>query len=358
MPGLNQGKLLADTVFNRMQNPESQVNRAAALPTIRNLSKSQVAVFALKLAVTAVCFWYLLHHVDVAELRRTLPGLDVRWALLAICLLLLQIPLLGLRWLQIAKTLRMRGKQLTFVWMSIATAIGQFFGQILPVVAGDGVRVWFLAHFGNDWRDATISVVIDRCVGIGLLLTFSFAILLLPSSFGAFGQERDGVAAVIGGIVALGLVCLFASAALSPLLRKWKYGRWFDRFFSGARAAMFGSRSAAILVVGCLVHLLTIAAVWSLGRAQGLALSPADAAVLFAVMVGVALVPFTVGGWGLRELAVVSLFGNYGLSPERALIFSMYFGFASIVVSLPGALAWLGFLFSPSQQGSGLDPQV
>jgi uncharacterized membrane protein YbhN (UPF0104 family) len=57
----------------------------------------------------------------------------------------------------------------------------------------------------------------------------------------------------------------------------------------------------------------------SLGRAQGLALSPTDAAVLFAVMIGVALVPFTVGGWGLRELAVVSLFGNYGLSPERAL---------------------------------------
>jgi glycosyltransferase 2 family protein len=87
-------------------------------------------------------------------------------------------------------------------------------------------------------------------------------------------------------------------------------------------------------------------------------LSPADAAVLFAVMIGVALVPFTVGGWGLRELAVVTLFGNYGLSPERALVFSMYFGLTSILASLPGVLAWLGFMFAPSQQASGLDPQV
>src|SRR5262249_13189575 len=307
------------------RNEHSQLSREPAPPTIGNLSKSQIAVFAFKIAATLACFWYLFRHIDVVELRRTLPGLDARWAMLAIGLLLSQIPLLGLRWLQIAKTLRMRGRQLTFAWMSVATAIGQFFGQILPVIAGDGVRVWFLAHFGNDWRDATISVVIDRCVGIGLLLAFTLAILLMPSSFGAFDQDRDRIAFVFAGMIVLGLICLLLGAALSPLLVKWKYGRWLERFFRGARAAVFGSRSAAILGIGCIVHLLTIAAVWSLGRAQGLALSPADAAVLFAVMIGVALVPFTVGGWGLRELAMVSLFGNYGLSPERALVYSMYF---------------------------------
>ena len=350
--------MLTGSISGRMQNEQSQLSRETALPAVRNLSKSQITLFALKIAVTVACFWYLFRHIDVAELRRTLPGLDARWAMLAIGLLLSQIPLLGLRWLQIARTLRMRGRQLTFAWMSVATAIGQFFGQILPVVAGDGVRVWFLAHFGNDWRDATISVVIDRCVGIGLLLIFTFAILLLPSSFGAFDRDRDRIAFVFAGIIVLGLICLLLGAALSPSLLKWKYGRWFERFFSGARAAVFGSRSAAILGIGCIVHLLTIAAVWSLGQAQGLALSPADAAVLFAVMIGVALVPFTVGGWGLRELAMVSLFGNYGLSPERALVFSMYFGLTSILVSLPGALAWLGFLFTPSRRASDPDPQT
>jgi glycosyltransferase 2 family protein len=341
-----------------MRTEEPQTGDDAPLPSVRTLSKSQIAFFALKIAITVACFWYLFRHIDVAELRRTLPGLKARWVILAIGLLLSQIPLLGLRWLQIAKTLTMRGRQLTFVWMTIATAIGQFFGQIMPVVAGDGIRVWFLAHFGNNWRDATLSVVIDRCVGIGLLLIFTFAILLLPSSFGAFAQDRNRIAVVIAGMIVLGVVCLLASAALGPSLAKWKYGRWLDRFFSGARAAVFGSRSAAILSIGCFVHLLTIAAVWSLGRAQGIALSPADAAVLFAVMIGVALVPFTIGGWGLRELAMVSLFGNYGLSPERALVFSMCFGLTCILVSLPGALAWLGFVFAPSQRAVAARPSA
>src|SRR6516225_9825073 len=340
-----------------MQNEESQLSRETALPTAWSLSKNQIAVLALKIAVTGACFWYLFRHIDVAELRRTLPGIDVRWAILAIGLLIAQIPLLGLRWLQIAKVLRMHGRQLTIFWMSIATAIGQFFGQIMPVIAGDGVRVWFLAHFGNDWRDATISVVIDRCVGIGLLLVFTFGIVLLPSSFGALGQDRQRIAIVLAAIIVLGLVCLLVGARLSPKLTKLQYGYWVDRFFSGARASVFGARSPAVLGIGCMIHALTIAAVWSLGQAQALALSPADAAVLFAVMIGVALVPFTVGGWGLRELAMVSLFGNHGLTPERALVFSMYFGLTSILASLPGALAWLGLLFTRSGRVGDLDPQ-
>jgi len=339
-----------------MQSEQSNLSRGTALP-VRSLSKGQGAAFALKIAITFACFWYLLRHIDTAELQRTLPGIDMRWSILAIGLLISQIPLVGLRWLQIVKILAMRGRQLTWVWMSVAAGIAQFFGQILPVVAGDGVRVWFLGRFSDNWRDATISVVIDRCVGIGLLLIFTLGILSLPSSFGAFSQERDRVTIALAAMIVFGLVCLLLGARLGPKLAGWRYGRGVARFFSGAQAAVFGSRSAAILGIAFLIHTLTIAAVWSLGQAQGLALSPADAAVLFAVMIGVTLVPFTVGGWGLRELAMVSLFGNHGLTPERALVFSMYFGLISILASLPGALAWIGLLFTRSERVTNPDLQ-
>jgi len=343
-------------ITERMPSEQSNLS-GTALP-VRSLSKGQGVAFAFKIAITFACFWYLLRHIDTAELQRTLPGIDMRWSMLAIALLVLQIPLVGLRWLQIAKILGMRGRQLTWVWMSVAAGIAQFFGQILPVIAGDGVRVWFLGRFSDNWRDATISVVIDRCVGIGLLLAFTFAILLLPSSFGAFENGRDKMVVTLAVMLAVGVTCLALSAQLGPKLTSWRYGRWIERFFSGARAAVFGSRSALILGAGCIIHALTIAAVWSLGRAQGLPLSPADAAVLFAVMVGVAIVPFTVGGWGLRELAMVSLFGNHGLTPERALVFSMYFGLTSILASLPGAIAWMALLFTRSQRVGDPDPRT
>ena len=103
-----------------------------------------------------------------------------------------------------------------------------------------------------------------------------------------------------------------------------------------------------ILALGCLIHALTIVVVWSVGRAQGLLLPAADAAVLFTVMMGVALVPISIGGWGLRELAVISLLGNHGIAPEQALLFSVCFGLVLAVGSLPGALVWLFYSFAPS----------
>ena len=51
--------------------------------------------------------------------------------------------------------------------------------------------------------------------------------------------------------------------------------------------------------------------------------------------------PISVGGWGLRELAVVSLLGAHGPAPERALIFSVCFGLIWVVGVLPGLIVWL-----------------
>jgi uncharacterized membrane protein YbhN (UPF0104 family) len=328
------------------------LTRESAVPPVRSFGKGRGALLALKIAVTLACFWYLLQHIDMAALRRTLPGFEVRWAVLTVLLLMVQIPLIALRWLEIVKVLKIPSDRLTYPWMTVAAAMGQFFGQVLPFVAGDGVRVWFLVRFGSDWRDATISVVIDRCIGIGLLLAFAFAILLLPSSFDLLGGYRGEVLGMLGAMLLIGVTGLVLGPRLGAVFAERRYARWISIFFTGSRRAVFGPRSAVILGSGCLIHILTIAAVWSLGRAQNLALSPADAAVLFAVMVGVMLLPFSIGGWGLREFAMVSLFGNYGLTPERALVFSMYFGLACVVASLPGAVAWFGFLIPRPKRAS------
>jgi hypothetical protein len=332
------------------------LSRETVPPPIRGPRKSQTAILAAKLVITLTCFWYLFQHIDIAELRRTLPDLQITWAVLAVLLLAVQIPLVALRWLDIVRVLEMRSEGLTYLSMTVAVAIGQFFGQILPVIAGDGFRVWYLTRFKIDWRDATTSVVIDRCVGIGLLLSLAFAILFLPSSLGLFGDNRGKIIAALGVMLIAGVVSLVVGEHLSRAFADRRHAAWIASFFSGARRVIFGPRSASILGIGCVIHLLTIAAVWVLGRAQGLMLSPADAAVLFAVMMGVALVPFSIGGWGLRELAMVSLFGNYGLTPERALVFSMYFGLACIVASLPGAVTWFAFLIPRPERSSERGP--
>jgi hypothetical protein len=159
-----------------------------------------------------------------------------------------------------------------------------------------------------------------------------------------FAGYRGEVVAALGAMLFAGVIVLVLGARFGSVIATWRSGKWIASLFTASYHAVFGARAPAILGTGCLIHVLTIAAVWSLGRAQGLALSSTDAAVLFAVMVGVTLVPFSIGGWGLRELAMVSLFGNYGLTPERALLFSVYFGLACVVASLPGAVVWFAYV--------------
>ena len=55
----------------------------------------------------------------------------------------------------------------------------------------------------------------------------------------------------------------------------------------------------------------------------------------------VALIPVSLGGWGVREGAFVVLLGFYGVAPEQGLIVSVLFGLALLAASLPGLALWL-----------------
>ncbi|HEY7664504.1 MAG TPA: lysylphosphatidylglycerol synthase transmembrane domain-containing protein [Xanthobacteraceae bacterium] len=308
----------------------------------------KLAFFAAKLFVTGACFWYLSRQIDLSQVLSAIPLMDFRWAAFAISIVVLQLPLLGLRWRNVVDALAACDDRMTRTVMISITAIGVFFGQVLPSVAGEGVRAWMLARISRDWRNAVMSVIIDRGVGVGLLLALGFAILLLPSGLTALGGYRAIVVGSYGSLLLASACCLLLAPRIAPLLARWRYSRWLAALAIDSREVVLGRNGPAILTIGCLIHVLTIAVIWSLGRAQGLMLPVTDTAVLFTVMIGVAIVPISVGGWGLRELAVISLLGNYGIAPGRALLFSVCFGLVLAIGSLPGALAWLLYAFAPS----------
>src|SRR5262249_40936401 len=204
-------------------------------------------------------------------------------------------------WWGMVDALGARDGRVTQTVMIGVTAIGVFFAQVLPSVAGDGIRAWLLARRGCDWRNTVISVVLDRAIGAGLLLALGFAILLLPSGLTALGGYRDVVLVVYGGLLLAGALGLLLAPRIATLLARCGFSGWFARWGGDARRVVLGPRGPVIVALGCLIHVLTIAVVWSVARAQGLALPVSDAAVLFTVMIGVGLLPLSISGWGLRE---------------------------------------------------------
>jgi uncharacterized membrane protein YbhN (UPF0104 family) len=329
-----------------MNNGAANELEAASPP--RSGGAQRVAIFAVKLFVTVACFWYASRQIDWRQVLSAIPLLDFRWAALAVLVAILQLPLLGLRWRNVLDALAMRHAQVTRTAMIAATAVGVFFNQVLPNVAGEGVRAWLLVRLGCDWGNAVTSVVIDRGVGVGLLIALGFAVLLLPSGLTALGEYRHVVLVVYGSLILTGMLGLMVTPTIVPPLARWRYSRWFATLAADIHRVLLGSKGPVILSIGCLLHALTAVVVWFIGRAQGFALPLPDAAVLCVVMTGVAVVPISISGWGLRELAVISLLGYHGVPAEKALLFSVGFGLVFAVGSLPGALVWLLYSFAPT----------
>ena len=77
-----------------------------------------------------------------------------------------------------------------------------------------------------------------------------------------------------------------------------------------------------------------------LGRALGI---EAGFAVYIAMVGGAVLLtalPVSLGGWGLREAGMVTLFGSVGVPAEPVLAMSIVWGLLPLVVSMPAGLLW------------------
>ena len=71
---------------------------------------------------------------------------------------------------------------------------------------------------------------------------------------------------------------------------------------------------------------------------------PLPLAALFTVVPVVLLsmvIPLSVGGWGIRELAAASLWPVVGLTAEAGIASSIVYGLVSMVSVIPGALLYL-----------------
>src|SRR4051812_42185583 len=75
--------------------------------------------------------------------------------------------------------------------------------------------------------------------------------------------------------------------------------------------------------------------------ALGLPVSFVQITVIILLVFLVTIIPISIGGWGVRETAMVAPLGQVGVANADALLCSVLFGLAQVLASLPGlALLW------------------
>ncbi len=251
--------------------------------------------------------------------------------------------MVGLRWRAIVMSLGDRLYHLPHRDVQAANGIGQFLGQVLPNIAGDGARALLLRANGVPLAHAAWSVLLDRAVGVYLLFIVALGSLLLGSRLAELGGRDDILVPTVAAIVIGGTLALAFSGAAGRLCERAPRLRFIGTALRETHEALLGPNAALVFGLSLCVHLMTILAGWLTAQALSLSipLSLADAAVLVSFMVVVTLLPISLGGWGVRELAVAALLTAHGATAEEAVVFSIAYGLVIAVAMIPGALYWM-----------------
>jgi glycosyltransferase 2 family protein len=303
---------------------------------VRLLSPKILIISVIQIALTVILLVALARLLDPAKLRQLLQAANPVWLTVGFVILVAQQIISAERWRLVVVALSTPQYRMRFYlfWQGLSMLCS----MVLPSIIGaDLVRTYALS--GRTPIGTVVRIVlIDRALGLLVLATLVIvSVLILPRFFVAQPLLLLAVA-----IAVCGPVTYLVLTRLIPRLRG------SQRLVLAARQlgldlkrTVEGKGSTRVILTSLSLHLLSVFAFLALGNAFGM--PEVDFAHYLAIVSSallVTIIPISIGGWGIRESALVIGFGLVSVEPERAFTLSATFGL--LVMLSSGVVALLG----------------
>jgi uncharacterized protein (TIRG00374 family) len=311
-------------------------------------------LIALKITVSVGLIWFIMKDLDVDAALVRLRQIDLMMLFFAMCTLGLQACLGGIRWRAISIAIE---APLSLLEALRLFYIGMFFNQALPGgTGGDAVRMYLGYRSGVSLRGAINGVMLERMVTVVALVIM---VDITQPFFTAETNFKDAellhmAAIVLTLAVVSGLAFIMVLDRLPESMSKWKIIRGLGYLAHDARRIFLSIHHGFTgLTLGLLTHINLSWVVYLLASGLDLPITFFDCLILVPPVILASTIPISIGGWGIREGAMVMAFGLAGVPAEGALVLSILVGLTGLSIALPGGLVWL---FSRERgQGAGLD---
>ncbi len=284
-----------------------------------------------------------LNWVGVWENFKTLPTVIL---LIAFSLYLCGMLANALRWYILLKA----AKIAVSFWETVKIVLlGAFISNYLPsTIGGDAVRFFSLLRFTSERAVGLASIILDRAVNVIAMLT------ILPFSVLTFypliNTPESGSLAETLWMAAPGI-----STKTAEKIRRLpsQFSSWFAKGLATFRIWLQSPRDLALaFVVSWFSSFVIFVAIWLI--AQGLGIDVALYQVMGTTVITyfLTLLPISVNGYGVREIAVTTLYMKLGATLEQASTLALITRAIMLIETLPGAL-WIPENVSESfDQGS------
>jgi hypothetical protein len=209
---------------------------------------------------------------------------------------------------------------------------GAFVSNFLPsTIGGDAVRIVYVRRYFSGWAVGAASVVMDR-----LLNVLAFCVTA-PFSFITFGGPLLSILKIgqaAGGVVVGG-----------AFLPGEQNGRSWKKTFGQIKEALALWRSqqwqlALAFVISWLSIFVIFLGVWVIARGLGIQVALYQVMGINVLTYLLTLLPVSVNGYGVREVAMTMLYMQLGATLEQASTLALITRFFMLMETLPGAL-WL-----------------
>jgi hypothetical protein len=289
-------------------------------------------------AVSALLFLWLISRENWGEVWHHLQLLPVWLLPLALVFYLAGMMANALRWYLLLQAPRIR---LPFWAVTRIVFTGQFVSNFLPsTIGGDSVRFIGLMHYTSDRAVGLASVILDRLVNVIAFMT------VLPLSIFTFGSPSTWPRFSFNAGTASPIL------ALAGVKNSWTRGlasRLQDWIARGRQAFQVWLDHPRLLVLAFCVSWLSIfvvfMAIWLVARGLGIPVALYQVMSVTGITYLLTLLPISVNGYGLREVAITALYIPLGASLEQAATLAIITRFLSMLETLPGAL-WLSQVVS------------
>lgn len=302
----------------------------------------------LKLVISLGLIAFVLSRVHLPTLTARLLAANLWLVGLAMLLFWLAMAINTVKWRVL---LRSQAIDVPFRALLNYTFVGFFFNNVLPAnIGGDVMRGYGLARYTERTAASAASVVLDRLIGLAAYMSVAAVAALITVYVTGRTELRLLAWVAVAGVLALVMLAgillsrrlrrlidrLFANTLLSPLARMWSsLSLAFEayRFQYRALALAFGIGLLGILTTTTVNYVLSLSLGGDIPFLHVLLFTPLIALVL--------IIPVSIGGLGLNQVAYPYFYGLVGVSTELALGLSLLIQAVQILCSLPGGVLWL-----------------
>ena len=308
------------------------------------------AILALKVFVSAGLLLYFLSRIHVERFVETFASANLSFIAEALVIYLLTQAISAVRWAVLARPLGIRAP---FKDLASYCLIGMFFNLFAPgTVGGDVTRVYYLVkdqeqtgrqRWSVSTMHATMSVLMDRVIGMGVLVWLGAAGLLLYPNYAVPSAIRKltfalALAFLIGGL-AMPLLRRFLPQDSHPLVVKLRLilMSYRDHWQAIPQA----------VVLSFLVHLVQSWMHVVMGRALNLNIPFSFAIIVYPLVGTFSALPVSLNGLGLREGGYIFMLAVIGINSEKSIAVGLLL---FLIVALDSLLGGLLFLIRKTPQ--------